>query len=176
MTKNIVRITESELRKIVNEAVNNILGNNTGLAVDIDISSIPVEALRSIYFDYRLTPTPTMYDHPLYQPCLVKEAIGDIMEPDEVVRNIRNKYGLPEICVRKLEQHHKIYVYVITAVIGENAKLIEKDMEKLGYYLGAVGDVMEIEGMKFQILQFEPTSQMQEDITDEVILSTNDKN
>ena len=168
MSNRIIRIAESELREIVKESIKKILGENDELAVNIDIANIPINVLRSIYFDYRLIPTPIMYDHPLYQPYMVKEAIGDIMEPDEVVRNIRNKYGLPEICVRKLEQHHKIYVYVITAVIGQNAKLIEQDMEKLGYYLGAVGDVMEIEGMKFQILQFEPTSQMQEDITDAV--------
>ena len=90
------------------------------------------------------------------------------MSPDIVSKNITQKYNLPSQFVIKKEHFHKICVYVITAVIGINDKLIEDDMKKMGYFLSKKSDVVEVQDMRFQILQFEPLSQMQEDITNDV--------
>lgn len=57
MSNRIIRIAESELKEIVKESIKKILGENDELAVNIDIANIPINVLRSIYFDYRLIPT-----------------------------------------------------------------------------------------------------------------------
>ena len=165
MAKQIIRLTENELKKIVLESVKRVL-NESSLVDEIDITQIPIEILRQGYFDYRLVPQSMMYGNVLYEPATITEAVKDILPPDTVVNNIVQKYGIPQRLVLKIEHYHKIYVYVITACIGQNDKLIEDDMNKMGYFLGAKGEIVEIEDMRFQTLQFEPSSQLQEDITD----------
>lgn len=165
MAKQIIRLTESELKKIVLESAKRVL-NESSLADEIDITQIPIEILRQGYFDYRLIPQSTMYGNTLYEPATITEAVGDILPPDTVVNNIISKYHLPQQLVVKIEHYHKIYVYAITACIGENDKIIEDDMNKMGYFIGARGEVVKIQDMRFQTLQFEPSSQLQEDITD----------
>ena len=44
-------------------------------------------------------------------------------------------------------------------------KLIEDDMQKMGYFLGCKGPVRNVAGMLYQVLQFKPYSQMQNDET-----------
>ena len=159
------KLTKNKLKKILAETVKRVL--NEGSFVDnIDITQIPIEILKQGYFDYRLIPQSIMYGNPLYEPDTITEAINDVLPPDTVVNNIINKYHLPQQFVIKVEHYHKIYIYVITACIGENDKLIEDDMNKMGYFLGARGNVVEIQNMSYQTLQFEPSSQLQEDITD----------
>jgi hypothetical protein len=135
---------------------------------DIDISQIPIEDLKKGYKDYRLVPTLITYGHPLYSPVVIKEALGDIYPPDKACTEITKKYDLPSSFAKKMENHHGIFVYLITAVIGINDKMVEEDMNKLGYFLGARGRVQKVDGMKFQVLKFEPNCQLQNDITDEV--------
>lgn len=165
MAKQIIRLSENELKKIVLESIKRVL-NEGSLVDDIDITKIPIENLRQAYFDYRLVPQSMMYGNVLNEPTRISEAVNDILPPDTVVNNIVKKYGIPQRFVFKVEHYHKIYVYVITACIGQNDKLIEDDMNKMGYFLGARGKIVQIENMKFQTLQFEPSSQMQEDVTD----------
>ena len=168
MSKRIIQLTENDLRTIVENAVAKILQENRQLAINIDISNIPIEDLKKGYIDFRLIPKPSLYGHPLYEPSYIKEAVGDVVEPDEVMENIIRKYQLPQSLSMKAEFHHKIYVYIITAMIGINDKMVEEDMNKLGYFLSVKGEPQEIEGMKYQALQFEPTSQLQQDITDKI--------
>ena len=166
MRKNIIRLTEGQLKQIVTEAIRKVLEGNSKLAHNIDIAQIPIEILRRGYFDYRLVPTSSMYGNVLYEPVTIKEAVGNILPPDSVTHGIIQKYNLPNELVLKIENYHKVYVYVITAVIGENDKVIENDMNKMGYFLSVKGDIVVIDDMKFQVLQFEPSSQLQEDISD----------
>lgn len=165
MAKQIIKLTKSELKEILAETVKRVL-NKGSFVDDIDITQIPIEALKRGYFDYRLVPQSIMYGSILYEPDTITEAVNDVLPPDTVVNNIVNKYRIPQQFVIKVEHYHKIYVYVITACIGENDKLTEDDMNKMGYFLGARGKVVEIQNMRFQTLQFEPSSQLQEDITD----------
>ena len=52
--------------------------------------------------------------------------------------------------------------------MGINDKVIEEDMNKLGYFLGHKGEIQNIQGMFFQTLQFEPYSQNQKEKTEEI--------
>lgn len=165
MAKQIIRLAENELKKIIAETVKRVL-NESSLIDEIDITQIPIEVLRQGYFDYRLVPQSTMYGNVLYEPATITEAVNNVLPPDTVVNNIIIKYRIPQQFVIKVEHYHKKYVYVITSCIGKNDKLIEDDMNKMGYFLGARGNVVEIQNMRFQTLQFEPSSQLQENITD----------
>lgn len=169
MKKQIIRLTESDLYKMIKETVQTFLQNNDNEddfdINSIDISKIDIEILKQSYIDLRLVPTRISYDDPLSNFHIVNESEGDIMPPDNVVNTIIQKYHLNSNLVVKVEASNKIYIYIITACIGRNEKLIEDDMKKMGYFLGIRGQVQNIQGMLFRPLQFEPYSQMQNDET-----------
>lgn len=165
MSKKIRKFKNKELLEKINQ-------NN--FAFNIDITKIDISILKAAYIDFRLLPIPiTVFDNTIYNVSYIKEALGDIQLPDTVVQDIRNKYQLPEQLVRKIELHNNIYIYTIVATIGINDKLIEDDMNKLGYFLGVKGNIQHVNNMKFRILQFEPTSQIQKDSSDEIKLNNN---
>lgn len=172
MAKNTVKLTKGEFCSLVEDRVRKALAgadkNNTGDIGGIDISKIDIKVLRQAYRDFRLTPVPVTFDDDLEFPVYVNEAYGDILSPDDVVRKISKKYKISTQLVQKVEANNKISIYIIVALIGENVDLIKTDMEKMGYFLGLVGKTYDIEGMKFVKLQFEPTSQMQNDETDNI--------
>ena len=64
MAKQIIRLTEGELKKVLAETVKRVL-NESSLVDEIDITKIPIEILRQGYFDYRLVPQSTMYGNVL---------------------------------------------------------------------------------------------------------------
>ena len=161
-----IRLTDSEFDRIIRESVSGVLDDGPDPSDVVDINAIPVEVLRKAYIDYRLIPNSVMYGDRLHEPNTIKEAVGDIALPDQVVHDITAKYMLPPMFVRKVEHYHKIYIYVVTALIGKNAEMIEDDMGKLGYFLSRKGEIVNVDGMQYQVLQFEPSSQLQEDITD----------
>ena len=169
MKKHVIRLAESDLYRMIKESVQTILQNNDNEddfdINSIDISDIDIEILKQSYIDLRLVPTRISYDDPLSKFHIVNESEGDIMPPDNVVNAIIQKYHLNSHLVVKVEASNKIYIYIITACIGNNEKLIEDDMKKMGYFLGIRGQVQNIQGMLFRTLQFEPYSQMQNDET-----------
>ena len=156
-----IRLTDSEFDRIIRESISGVLDDGPDPSDVVDINAIPVDMLRKAYFDYRLIPNSVMYGDRLHEPNTIKEAVCDIALPDQVVHGIRSKYMLPPMFVRKVEHHHKIYIYVITALVGKNAAMIEDDMGKLGYFLSRRGEIVNVSGMKYQVLQFEPLSQLQ---------------
>lgn len=161
-----MELNSVNIHKIIKETIESVLCKNRDIDVNsIDISKIDINILKQSYIDLRLIPTLTVYGDPLSNIPNVNEAVGEIMSPDNVVHQIVQKYGLNQQLVVKKEAYNKIYVYVILACIGHNDELIENDMKKLGYYLGARGQVQNIQGMHFQVLQFEPYSQMQNNET-----------
>ena len=165
MAKKIIQLTEGEFRNLVGnsvcDALTKIFNNNSLNSEGIDISQIDIETLR-------LTPVLVTYDDDLSLPITIKEAYGDILPPDSVVNKIIQKYKLSEKLVNKVEANHRISIYIIVALIGENVELIKSDMEKMGYFLGRACKSFDVQGMKFVQLQFEPYCQMQKDETDEI--------
>ena len=101
MEKQIIRLAENELKKIIAETVKRVL-NESSLIDEIDITQIPIEVLRQGYFDYRLVPQSTMYGNVLYEPATITEAVNDVLPPDTVVNNIIIKYRIPQQFVKKL--------------------------------------------------------------------------
>lgn len=163
-----IQLKKNKFKTIVREAIEKVLTSGIGPDDVIDITKIPIDILKQGYFDYRLAPVTSYYGNVLHEPVTVKEAVNDIFPADDAIKNIITKYNLPPQFAVKVEHYHKIYVYAITALIGHNDTLIESDMNKMGYFLSKRGDVIDVQGMKFQILQFEPLSQLQEDITEQI--------
>lgn len=168
MNKKVVKISEQDIGNIVNEVINKITNNDDW----IDISQLDKESLEKAKFDLRLVPYITTFDDIIGCPFLPKqflmESVKDSLPPDEVVRKIINKYGLNSKLVKKIERCNKVCVYVVTAAVGENQKLIENDMELMGYYLGCYGKEYIIDGVKFIQMQFEPYCQLQKDETENI--------
>lgn len=159
-------MTKKQLKNIIKESIKNVLMEQSISDVNsIDISKIDINILKNSYVDLRLVPTLTTYGGRLSILTTIKEEYGDIMPPDNVVNEILTKYHLDSKMIIKVESYNVIYVYIIIACVGKNDEIIEKDMKKMGYFLGCKGSVQEIQGMKFQTLQFEPYSQLQNNET-----------
>lgn len=134
---------------------------------DLGELQVSLADLKQITRDLRLTPTSASFDDRLCDEFPIMEAVNDILPPDEVIHKICQKWNLASNCAIKLEKPHKISVYLIIAKIGENEKLIEDDMKRLGYFLGWSKEIS-LMGVPYLKLQFEPYCQLQEDITDEI--------
>ena len=167
MGKGIMKISEKKLRNIIKESINNILNIVSPYDI-IDINNIDSDILKSICVDYRLILRLLTFGNKLDNPYVLKEAYGDIADPDEVVNTIVKRYHIPKQLVLKREVCNRVYVYSVVANIGTNAELIEKDMEKMGYFLSSTMYYTKIDGIELHLLQFEPMCQLQDDITDDV--------
>ena len=170
-----IRLTESQLETLIETAVrktlNSISRKNKEKETNkegIDITKIDIETLKQAYRDLSLTPIHVNYDNILSLPTLIKEAYGDPLPPDSVVNQIANKYKFSTKLVSKVEAENRISIYIIVALIGQNIQLIKTDMEKMGYFLGHIGNQTTVQGMTFVQLQFEPYCQMQIDETDNI--------
>ena len=160
-------ISEKRLKEIVSEAITKVVSQPEWHGDFIDISKFDPEILKQQYRDLRLVPTPVSFGAKLYDVVPLKEAYGDIQAPDDVVEDLRKKYQLPPDYVRKVENHNKIFIYVVIANLGDNDELIKNDMDKLGYY-NSRNKKQECLGMCFLIMQFEPSCQLLDDETENV--------
>ena len=122
----------------------------------IDISLIDVDILRQAYRDLLLTPVWVSYDNILSLPIPINTLCGDILPPDSAIKKIIQKYILNEQLVIKTGANHNVNIYIIVALIGDNIKLIKNDMGRMGYSMRHMGEAIDIQGMKFVQLQFEP--------------------
>ena len=162
-----IRIDEKKLTEVISYGLRKVLRPNDQFF--LDINKIPIEDLKLGYKDLRLVPTSTYFGDRMSDVLpVLKEAFGDILPPDDVAKTLIEKYNLPKSFVVVREQFHKIYVYVVTALVGENEKKIEEDMAKVGYFLGQRRGPNTIDGMEYAVLQFEPECQRQNDVTEEV--------
>lgn len=166
--KNILDIDDSRFLETFRRKLFETTKGQEDYTDEIEISKIPWDDLKLLCKDYSLLPTPLGFDESLDKMFLIKEAFGDIQPPDNVTNQIIKKYGLNNTLVYKIEHHNKIYVYIINACIGHNDKVIEDDMNDMGYFLSVRGKKEIRNGILFQALQFEPYSQMQDDETNNV--------
>ena len=165
----IIKISQNKLKKIISENVKKVIYEMSTSFIDsIDLSKIDKKLLKKYYIDLRLVPTVSRFGDILSDVPYLKEDVDEIMEPDDVVNSIKNKYHLPDTFVFKMEAYNKVYIYIITACVGINDKLIEDDMLKMGYFVGSKRNRDIGDGMTYQIQQFEPTSQKQIDETDNI--------
>lgn len=169
-----IKITEKELNNIIKESIAKIL-NEQKLTSEPDLNdfsqfNLTIEDYREMYVDLRYIPTPILDNgNPLYEEYTLKTPIFEIKDPFDVVKEIVKKYSLNPHSMNAFEAENKIYIIMVLAQLGVNDELIKNDMEKLGYFLSKKGGMRKIDDMDYQILQFEPTSQIQNDETETIL-------
>ena len=169
MSKKTIKIPYNKIKNIVKESIRKIICENVKYHIDDDnLPIISIDILKKFSIDYRLIPRSTHYGDVLSSLPNLKEAYGDIVEPDEAVEKIRKHYHLNPSLVNKIESHNEIYIYVIVADIAVNADLITKDMEKLGYFLSLRKPYATVDNIEFVSLQFEPSCKFQNDETENI--------
>lgn len=170
MAKKTNYITRRELREMIRNSVKeNLKEVDSNEYLDLfDLTQYDIKDLKQAYRDYRLTPYITVFGDVLSDdPCLA-ENISGVLPSHTAVHKIAQKYILPSSFVIKRDAHNQLYIDIIIGKIGVNDKLIAEDMQKMGYILSTTREPQEFNGMLFQVLQFEPYSQKQNDETDNI--------
>lgn len=167
MAKRKVYLTKDDLKRIVAESIAKFVGNGENIDNGIDLSKIDIDILRREYRDLRYEPVMQCYGNPMYEPETIVEEFGKEYPADDIIKTLIEKYNLNSVMVRKREAYNNVIIYVVVADIGVNDKLIQEDMEKVGYFLGSKTHRTR-DNMDFWILHFEPTSKIQVDVTDRV--------
>lgn len=160
------KLNEQEINKTLRKYIK-LHENINEEVVDFGGMKIPVWALKQVTRDLRFSPSTTRFGDILSDKIRMVEAVGDILPPDETLNKLRNKYAIPSFCTLKVEHYNEIFVYIVVAKIGENEERIETDMKRMGYFLSTI-DEFTFDNITYIKMQFEPTSQNQEDITDKV--------
>ena len=168
-----LKITKEKLTNLIKETIFSVI-NEQKLGVepnlnDFSIFNLNINDYRKLYKDFRYVATPILDGRSLYEEYTSKKPIAEMCDPNDIVSNIAEKYSLNPESVRVFEAENKIYILIVLAKLGVNDILIEEDLEKLGYFLSKRGEIRKIEDMDFQILQFEPTSQIQKDETENIL-------
>ena len=133
------------------------------------IKNLNIDYLKKHYRDFSVLGYSQYYGN-IFEPALsIKEVIGDIKAPDEVIKHLRIRYALPEDFAYIVEGFNNIDLYIVCAQRGENEKLVVNDMDKVGYFNGNVRRNIKIhEGIVYEILQFEPKSHKQNDESENI--------
>ena len=169
MSKKTIKIPYNKIKNIVKESIRKVICENVKYHIDDNnLPIIDIDILRKFSIDYRLIPQSTHYGDVLSSLPYLKEAYGDIVEPDETVEKLRKHYHLNPSLVNKIESPNEIYIYVIVADIAVNIDLIIKDMEKLGYFLSLRRSYATVDNIEFVSLQFEPSCKLQNNETENI--------
>ena len=124
----------------------------------IDLSKVPEKELRDHYVDYRFFARKTSFCN-MFVPVAEGYAVSSsdkTEDPDSVVSALIDKYGFSKKWqVSKVLRSNNISVLTVVADIEENLQMVSDDMDKAGYFVG-FRKVVNIKGMQWQIVQFEP--------------------
>ena len=101
MSKKVVKISKKDISNIVNEVINRVIDNGSYC---VDLSQFDDEILEREYRDFRLIPQPHFFDD-VYQ---LKEAVGDILPPDGIMKKITQKYNINPDLLERLKQIIKL--------------------------------------------------------------------
>lgn len=126
-----------------------------------DLTTIPIDEIKKQYVDYRLTAFVLSFDNPL-RYINEDKSDGTSRPLGEVQNSMFDKYHFMDWQFQILNGRNGIEVCVIVPLIGENAEMVEKDMDAFGYFCSkrveqSVGD------MVFLQMKYEPS--FQEDIS-----------
>ena len=124
----------------------------------IDLSKVPEKELRGHYVDYRFFARKTSFCN-MFVPVAEGYAVSSsdkTEDPDSVISALIDKYGFSKKWqVSKVLRSNNISVLTVVADIEENLQMVSDDMDKAGYFVG-FRKVVNIKGMQWQIVQFEP--------------------
>lgn len=148
------------IREIVREEINNFKFNEL-------ISSLKDDELNEQYIPYRLTHSFCWYGSYLFE-----SESGNYAQPNEgysvplakVKQELACKYALKDWQFTIHKQLGNVEVAIVIADIDDNAKMVERDMEQMGYFVGHRYQVTAKNGTKWLQMQFEPKYQKELEI------------
>lgn len=124
----------------------------------IDLSKVPEKELRDHYVDYRFFARKSSFCN-MFVPVAegyASSSSDKTEDPDSVISSLIDKYGFSKKWqVTKVMRANDISVLTVVADIEENLQMVNDDMDKAGYFLG-FRKTLNIKGMQWQIVQFEP--------------------
>ena len=129
--------------------------------------SLTEEQLNAIAVDLRFIPKPSAMPSYSTEKVMV-EALGDSIEPDEAISTMLKTYLVPEYSILKRELYHHVYIYMLTAQIGENLDIVTEEMNNMGYFVSKKIKTFTFNGIEYITLQFEPSCQISVDQTDKI--------
>lgn len=170
MSKQIIKLTEEKLRKIIKEEIKKALENNNNKKkiIPIDFSDVTYEQAKNQYVDYTKLHAFPNFSSPInnFSPKnnSIVESSGS--KPlNDVKKEIVNKYFLDDWQFKIITAKNNIDIAIIIPQIYKNPSLINKDMETMGYF-NSVSEVVVINGFNYIQMQFEP--KYQDNILNEV--------
>ena len=130
-------MNKENIKQIIRETIFEIF-NNISPKFVFDFNDIPQDELEKQYVDYEKTYQYIAYNNRLSKTDkgYVFESFNEILPPDIVVKSIIKAHQLKEWQFKRIEYCNKIEIYILIPDIGNNVKIINSDMDKMGYFVG----------------------------------------
>ena len=175
MSKKIIKLTESKLRHIIEETVNDILKKNNIISTTdkklfpLKLDGITKQDVEEIFVDYTLIHTFPNYSNPINKlPSSDEQLVEDVKKTiplKDAKKFLLQKYPLKDWQFQIHKASNNIEIAIVVPQINVNDKQIIKDMEQMGYFY-SVAVPFYMYNMPMVRLQFEPL--FQDNITNEV--------
>lgn len=173
MAKKIFRLTESKLRHIIKEVIREELTSNEQEQVNLphssdifNLDSIPMDILDNGYVRYHPYTLGIPYRHPLRK---ITEDVDYKQNIKEVKDVITSTFPISDKQFIIKEGHNGMYAAILASLVEDNVEIIEKAMNKLGYFRSNPTDerlLCDKKNRKWIDLRFEPIKS--NDLTDYV--------
>lgn len=171
MAKKIIKITESQLRNVIKETINNVFNGSISEYDDIfDLRKIPKEILKKnfvSYSPYRLNASCDSRFQIGKNGKFVCEAIDYEGNVDDAIEDITSTFPIDKVYqVTKAKGHHGMYVALLVANKTGNLEIIIECMTQYNLFPSKEikNNVLSDGETEWVDIRFEPTEQ--DDVTD----------
>lgn len=173
MGKKIIRLTESELRNLIENTVSNVLKKtpkdeeySQDKEIEQFLASLSGEEKKKLWVDYSQIDKAATYANPLTIAMLyrdtLKEGLVRTYPIEKTISYIKSYFGLDDKQIHAIKAENGInHIRVIIPTIGNNLEIMKKAMDLCGYYLGAPKEE-HVKPNAWVYLQFEPKFQKNE--------------
>lgn len=159
-----VKISESELCKLIKDSTMNVLNKHNDSAEREQLrdylSKIPEEALKRQNVNLKITKRVFNFDNK-YVKENINESATYSVPLDDVKKELKKKYGLEDWQFRIIQGSNQCFISVIFTDNDMNASIIENEMDSFGYFKSHEMNV-DMNGIIWIQMQFEPRFQNNE--------------
>ena len=159
-----IKISESELCKIIKDSTMNVLNKHNDSAEREQLrdylSKIPKEALKRQNVNLKITKRVFNFDDKYFKENINESATYSVPLVD-VKNELKKRYGLEDWQFRIIQGSNQCFISVIFTDNDMNASIIENEMDNFGYFKSYETDV-DMNGIIWIQMQFEPRFQNNE--------------
>lgn len=161
MGKKIIRISEGELKLLVNEAVNRAISDgNIDVRDYFDIDSLSKKDLMSMVTDMRVYLVGNGFDSDLTVDgdLVINEGVGDVMNVGGLRKEL-SKLGFRQWQIKSEVRSNRVRTVILYADIEKNTEIIKNKMLSCGWTVAYISGVMVKEGIPLRVMGFDPKEQ-----------------